>query len=399
MATVNDYVLEQVILDVTVSSLAPGATIESPKTGSRTVGGSVIGITPNTVTSTTLPRTQRADALHVYCIPPVNADGTAPDFEFYFKVDDQSLENYQLFDGSLDGLMAPLPNVTAGGPIDRDGKFVGGFTLGKSIRAILSDSVTGKPTNNMPLVVTGYKIEESITVVVRSSSGFSNPLVPARIIVTGEILDEEIIAAIAAGYRNFVNKQFVQRQIQGKPPLVFNHGGNASFADWGTLPGGVKQRGTRVHRFVRYAKNATATGTQEAFPLTAIPELKGSENNVVDSNHDLGFNTAKTGNAFWLQGFGCRPGANQAFIGWQIDGNLIPNPYGFPINRRVNPYNFGSVQPQRPESNLFNVIPRYQGELLIYGEGAVPFIKANGTAIAANDAEVVVDGVLVEKVS
>lgn len=398
MATQDDYTLEQTLLDVTVSALAAGATIESPKTGSKTIGASTIGITNNTIISTVIPRTLRAEALHVYCIPPVAADGSGPDFEFYFKVDDQSLENYQLFDGSLDGNVAPFPYVTAGGPADREGRLLGGFTLGKSSRAILGDAANNKPTANMPLAITGYKIEESIVVVVRSQAGFTNPLVPARIIVTGELLTEDVVAAIMRGYDGRVNKQFVQRIAQGKRALVFNHEGRADFEQWGSLPGGIKQRGTRVHRFLRHAKNAIATGTQDAFPLTNLSELKGGDTNVADASHDLGFNTAKTGAAFWLQGFGCRPGANQAYLGWQIDGALVPNPNGFPLTRNVNPYNFGSVQPQRPESNLYNVIPRYRGELLVYGEGAVPFIKANGTAIAANDAEVVVDGVMVEKV-
>lgn len=400
MASVYDYVNLQTLLDVTVQTLAPGATIESPKTGSKTVGTSTITITANTITSTTLPRTLRGDALLVGVIPPVAANGSGPDFEFYFKADDQSLEAFQLFDGSLDGNMAPMPNATAGGPVDRDGRYIGFFVLGKSTRAILSDGATGKPTNNMPLEITGIKYEDSLTVVVRSNTGWdSTAKVPARIIVLGELLTEDLINSIGRGFNGFVNKQFLQRQVEGKPALVFGHSGVATFRDWTSLPGGTKQRGTRVHRFLRFAKNASATGAQAAFPLTTLTELKGSDNNVIDASHDLGFNTAKTGAALWVRGFGCRPGANQAYLGWQIDGNLIPNPYGWPISQNINPFNFGSVQPQRPESNMYNLIPRYQGELMIYGEGAVPFIAANGTPIAANAAEVVVDGVIVEKVS
>lgn len=335
----------------------------------------------------------------VICIPPVAGDGSGPDFEFFFKADDQSLEQYQLFDGSLDGNMAPHPNAIAGGPVDREGRYLG-FYLGKSARAVLADAVQGKGTPNMPLVVTGIKFAESLTVVVRSQTGWDNTrLTPARIIVLGELLTEEKISQIAAGYNGYVNKQFIQRQIEGKPPLTFTHLATVSFDGWTSLPGGPKQKGHRVHKFVRFAKNAVATGAQDPFPLTKMPELKGADANVADSEHDLGFNTQKTGNALWVQGFGCRPGASQAYFGWQIDGSLLPQPNGFPLSRGVNAYNFGSVQPQRPESNLYNVIPRYQGELLIYGEGAVPFVKANGTAIAANDAKVAVEGVLVEKVA
>jgi len=400
MASIIDFVQRQALLDVTFDQLAAGATIESPKTGSKTVGTSIVGITSNTIISTSLPRTLRGDAYLVGVIPPVAADGSNIDFEFYFKADDQSLEAYQLFDGSLDANMAPMPYATMGGPVDRNGNEIGWFILGKSARSILADAVAGKPTNNMPLEITGIKFEDSLTVVGRSQTGWgATRLVPARIIVLGELLTEDIVNLIMAGYNGYVYKQFMQRQLEGKSPLSFTHQGVASFDGWTSLPGGVKQRGMRVHRFLRFAKNAAQTGAQEAFPLTTLPELKGSDTNVADSNHDLGFNTAKTGDALWVKGFGVRPGANQAYFGWQIDGSLMPNPYGWPVTRTVNPYNFGSVQPLQPFSNLYHLIPRYHGELLIYGEGAVPFIKANGSAIAQNDAEVVVDGVIVEKVA
>jgi len=98
-----------------------------------------------------------------------------------------------------------------------------------------------------------------------------------------------------------------------------------------------------------------------------------------------------------VQGFGCRPHVNQAYLGWLIDNEYVPTPGGWPINQHVNLFNFGSVQPLRTESGLYHTIPRYQGELLIYGEGAVPFITANGTAIPAGGSKVVIDGVIVEK--
>jgi len=400
--SVNDYIMEQTLLDVTVTAIAPGSTVKSPTTGSYSNAGSSLQITNNTISSTSLPRTVVAEALHVYCVPPMDANGSFPDFQFWFEVDDQSMEQYAIFDGSADGLMAPLPNVVSGGPVDRDGMYVGGFTLGKSTRKVLSDMVNGKATKNMPLEITGYKITDKIRVVCMSTAGFGqsgSPLVPARIIVTGEILDEALIPNFMAGFNGYVYKQNLQRSVEGKPPLTFTHLGIATFNNWNTLPGGTKQSQTRVHRFARFALNNQATGTQAAYPMTNLPELKGADTNIIDSNHDLGFNTAKSGSAFILRGFGCRPGTNQAYIGWQIDGNLLPNPNGFPISSGVNPFNFGSVQPQRPESNLYNVIPRYRGELLVYGEQAVPFIMANGTAIPANSARVAIDGVLVEKVS
>lgn len=403
MAGVTNYVSEQVLLDVTVTSLAAGATIESPKSGSKTIGGSTIQITPNTIDSTSLPKTYVADALHVYVIPPVAADGTFPDFEFWFKADDESLQQYQIFDGSADGNMAPwVANIAGGYGQDNRAR---GFALGKSARAVMYDAVSGKPTPNMPLVITGIKYQSSLTVVVRSQTGWtSSALTPARIIVTGELLDEETVAMIASGYNGFVAKNNLQRQIQGKAALTFVHQVDRINLDtWTQLPGGVKQKGERIHRFARWGTNASATGTQAPFPLTNQTSLKGSDTNVggsanaADSDHDLGFDTVKTGDALWVQGFGCRPGANQAYVGWEVDGQIVPNPKGHPVSQRVNRFAYGSVQPQRPESNLYLLIPRYPGELLIAGEGAVPFIAANGTAIAAGDARVAVDGVYIKR--
>jgi len=397
--TIRNYASLKVLLDVTVGTLAPGATIESPTTGTKTVGTSTIKITDNTIDSTALSSQERGDALLVGVIPPVAADGTGPDVEFYFKADDTSLEQYALFDGSLDGNMAPMPYATVNGPMDREGRFVGWFVLGKSTRALLRNVALGKPAKDIPLQITGIKYVDKLTVVVRSSTGWdSTRLVPMRIIVLGEKLTKEVINSIAAGFNGTVNKQVLQREIAGKPPLSFTHSGIPTFDNWNTLPGGTKQTGLRVHRFLRFATNGQATGAQAAFPLTKKPDLQGADANVADTAHDLGFATDRTGDALLVQGFGCRPHENQGFLGWLIDNEILPDPKGWEINPRVNLFNFGSVQPLRPESGLYHPIPRYQGELLIYGERAVPFIAAKGTAIPANGSKVVVDGVIVEKV-
>lgn len=396
--SIREYASLKVLLDVTVDTLAPGATVESPTTGTRTVGTSTIKITDNTIEATTLSSQERADALLVGVIPPVAADGSGPDVEFYFKADDTSLEQYMLFDGSLDGNMAPMPYATTGGPVDREGRFVGWFVLGKSTRAILRNAIQGKPTKDIPLQITGIKYTDKLTVVVRSNTGWdSTRLVPMRIIVLGEKLTRDVIDRIGGGFNRSVNKQVMQREIDGKRPLIFDHQGIPTFENWNTLPGGTKQSGMRVFRFLRFATNNVATGPQAPFPLTKKPSLQGADSNVVDSSHDLGFETDRNEQALIVQGFGCRPHENQGYLGWLIDNEVLPDPKGWPINPRVNLFNFGSVQPLRPESGLYHLIPRYQGELLIYGERAVPFIAAKGTAIPANGSKVVVDGVIVEK--
>jgi len=396
--SIREYANLKVLLDVTVDTLAPGATIESPITGTKTVGNSTIRITSNTIDSTALSSQERGDALLVGVIPPVAADGSGPDVEFYFKADDASLEQYMLFDGSLDANVAPMPYATVNGPVDREGRFVGWFVLGKSTRSILRNATEGKPTKDIPLQITGIKYVDKLTVVVRSNTGWDNTrLVPMRIIVLGEKLTKDVIDRISRGFSGLVNRQTLQREIEGKPPLTFTHYGIPTFDNWNTLPGGTKQSGMRVHRFLRWSTNNIATGTQAPFPLTKRSSLQGADANVVDTAHDLGFETDRSGQALVVQGFGCRPHANQAYLGWLIDNQVLPDPYGWEINQRVNLFNYGSVQPLRPESGLYHLIPRYQGELLIYGERAVPFIAASGTAIPANGSKVVVDGVIVEK--
>lgn len=396
----KDYANLKVLLDVTVDTLAPGATVESPTSSSRTVGASTIGITPNTIDSSAITDTNEVgEALYVGVVPPVAADGSGPDFEFFLKADDTSLEQYMLFDGQLDANVAPMPYATINGPVDREGRFVGFFPLGKSTRALLRNVTQGKAAKDIPLQITGVKYTDKLTVVVRSNTGWdSTRLVPARIIVLGEKLTRNVIAQIARGFNGTVNRQVMQREIEGKPPISFVHSGVVSLEAWATLPGGTKQSGLRVHRFLRWSTNAVATGAQAPFPLTKRPGLQGADANVADTAHDLGFETSRTGQMLVVQGFGCRPHANQAYLGWLINNDYIPTPRGWEINQRVNIFNYGSVQPLRSKSGLYHLIPRYQGELLLNGENAVPFITAGGTAIPANGTKVVVDGVIIEKV-
>jgi hypothetical protein len=398
--SVKDYATLEVLLDVTVNTLAPGAGIEAPTSSSITSGATTITVTPNTIPSSALSGTDRvAEALYVGVIPPVAADGSSPDFEFYFKADDTSLEQYMVFDGSLDANVAPMPYSVVGGPVDREGRFVGWFTLGKSTRSLLRNVTQGERAKDIPLQITGIKYTDKLTVFVRSNTGWdSTRLVPARIIVMGEKLTRSVISQIARGFNGMVNKQLMQREINGKPPISFVHSGIVSFETWNTLPGGTKQSGMRVYRFLRWSSNNTSTGAQAPFTLTKRPGLQGADANVVDSAHDLGFETSRTNQMLVVRGFGCRPHNNQAYFGWLIDNEYLPTPSGWEINPRVNIFNYGSVQPLRPEAGLYQPIPRYQGELLLNGENAVPFITANGTAIPQGGSKVVVDGVIIEKV-
>lgn len=399
MADISNYISEITLLDVTVPALAAGVPITSPTSGSITVNGSTIEITPTaTMQSTALSNTQRADCLHVYCLSPVTSPGVYPDFRFWFVVDKQSMQKYLQLDGSYLSNMAPWPWHTKGGPVDRDGKYVGGFRLGKSTRAVLGAALTGKPTKNQPLEITGYKVQTQLQVTVVSNAGFTNPEVPARIIVTGELLTEEMVAQIAAGWNPVVFKQTIERVVDNKQPLSFTHQGQVSFQSWNTLPGGTKQSGPVVNRLGRFAFNAAATGTQKPFVLTQNNQLNGNQANVVDQYSDLGFDTfTNEGEAFDLKGFGCRAGTNQAYLGWSIGGNLVPNNTGFDCTPDVNRFNWGDQAPQGASNGQMLPVPRYPGELLVYGEQAVPFIQAAGTAIAANASEVAIDGVYCEK--
>jgi len=265
----KDYAALKVLLDVTVNTLAPGASIESPTSGTRTSGNSSIQITSNTIQSTALSNDEVAEALLVGVIPPVAADGSGPDFEFFFKADDTALDQYMLFDGGLDSNVAPMPYATINGPVDREGRYIGWFVLGKSTRALLRNAAQGKAVKDMPLQITGIKYKNQLTVVVKSNTGWdSTALVPARIIVLGEKLTASVVNSIAGGFNGMVNKQTMYREVLGKPPLNFFHSGVVSFDNWTTLPGGPKQSGMRVYRFLRYATNNTATGAQAPFVLT-----------------------------------------------------------------------------------------------------------------------------------
>lgn len=409
----DSYIVERALLDITVSAMAAGATIESPVTGTRTVGLSTLAVTGSTITATSLQRSQVADALHVYVIPPVAADGTFPDAEIWFVADGVDLRNYLILDCHIDALMAPWPHNVAGGPVDGLGKPLA-FTLGRSKRSVLWDAKNGKPTANMALVCTGIPYVNQLTVMVRSIAGWvAGALTNMRIIVTGEVLTADHLRAFSDAYNGQVYLQHLQRAMDGKSPLSFFHdiGGPVSFDTWAAMSGGPKQKGRQVHRYAKWSTNVVATPASAFYPTTNQSDLRGGSTNAgpaaanADSDHDLGINGQKTGDALWVERFGVRvnPAAatapNWAYAGWQIEGDVIPSEngnVGLVARTRVNPFQYGSVQPTRGDSNLYTLVPRYPGELLIHGEGAVPGIAANGTAVAAGVAKIAVVGTYVK---
>lgn len=392
MAKIDRYTFqgERVLFDVTVSQLTAGSTYITPVTGSSSTNAGTGKVTElggaSSITSTALSG-DYGDLTRLIVISAVDSDGSAPDAAIWPVVDGTDLGDDMILDASQEGNMMPNP-----------AQAVGGFSrvLGIPVRQAVQKGIA-----NWALQATGLKAKSNYRFRVQSTAGWGNSgnvITPLRIIGIGDKLDGQALNTLAETIARQGYDGHVTYNAPGFDDLDAYHSiaGGLSSATWTALPGGTTQQGVKISRFFRYAYNATATPKQGEFILSTDNGVKGAEGNVADG-HDLGFNYTDSKDYLFLLEFGVRPGTNQAFVGFRVDDQILPDDNGFPATSHVNPFPYGLVQPQRPDSNLYWALRKPAWQVVASTNKVAWFVTANGTAIPANSAGVALGGVKVQR--
>lgn len=387
------------LIDITVSALSAAATHRTAITGQLSDARGTSEITQIgsvRVLSSAALSGLYGDLTELAIIPPIvqTASGIVfPDVWIVPVVDGVALGHVMRIDGSAPRNMLPSPMVTVSGV-----RVLIGIPFRHALRAGM---------DNIVLKTTGLKASISYRFDVYSSRGWGisgdTVITPLRIIGYGDLLSPDEVSEVASlGYNGaFVN------QAPGFPEFRGVHrlkGGPLSEKTWTSLPGGTNQGETKIWRFFRAAYNRVATASSNRFFLTRDTGLGGSET-YVESEEDLGFDFSTKGpredDYLRITHAGVIPGSNQAFWGVRINDQVIPSGIGgtsegLPVSPGFNPWAYGAVQPQRPDSNLYYPLPKTPFDIAIYKNKVAFFVTPNGSAIAANDASVAVAGIYVQ---
>lgn len=405
----EDYMIEKTFYDITDGDgLSTNQTKTYDAAGyAQGPSGSKNYMTANTVTSSSTNGATVREITSVEIISPQNSSGRYEDLRQVWLIQDsKSSQHYLNFPGRGDLLMTPLRTQVYGSVVYK-------IPLGMPLWKAIQDGVS-----NMPIRAIAPKFARTLGVAVSSVYGTSstaNGGTGYRIRIKGYEYTPQQLAALASGWKSSVHVQTLHRQVAGKPPLSFTYPTPAfGLSTWGQLPGGLLQGGPRIMPYWRFALNALATDANRPYTFTDLNALGGGTGHVEDEYQDLGLEFNLNQNAFMLQGFGVQPvslppgqtgapgvpGQNLSRAGWAVNGSYLPNVEGNEgifVTPGVNDLTFGTVKPYVAIDNVFRPVPKWQGELLIYGDNAVPFIGANGTAIPADLVAVGMTGTLVEQ--
>lgn len=407
----------QLLADVQVISLAANTQGFPTVSGSTyTQGSNTTQMTPNSVNSTQPVPDTYWDGLYMEVFPGVLAAGASePDLQLTVKVDDIDYSPYFYVDISVSGNMLPPRDNTVG----RSSILIGNSMIRVAISAQRSVQ-RGAPLSrslwpiNMPLEFTGFKITKGIDFWFSSTSGFTSStfVVPPTVKLYGDVYDENLINFVVSmmpfGWDGFISIQSARRALASppKPPYVATQQSTLTPKTFSTLPGGPKQSGVKVFRFLKYSVPLVSTSGQAIFPLTSLVEQIGGKTGSVGLSNDLGFAFRDNNNALYVREYGRIPGSGAGYAGITSGGTDVYPPetaYGLvctPGDPRV-PY--GQVQPYRPESDLYYRLPRWgdwspgeSGPEVIAGETMAFYVSAqNGTTISANTDKTAVGGAMI----
>lgn len=383
------------LLDVTCSQINAGATVQSPESGQTSVNTSNIQVTQNSITTTHLSNGYVADARIIEIISPVDNAAAAnqyPDVEISIVNGSNDLKDTIVIDGSYLANMFARKKVTHG---SRQ------IILGFSVRDLLLKNLQFPGSvKNMPLMMTGIKVTDSLSVNVTSQAGFGNNgavAVPLRIIIKGEKYQASDLASLGLGYDGSIgvsypgtSEFFAQHRLSG--PL--------SEETWGSLPGGDSQGNLKIRRRIAYAYNQQATGTSSPYVFSRLGAVGGNQQNVVDNQHDLGDDFSKSKSMFLWQQLGVRIPSGQAYVGFKVGNEIIPqdSPQGAPISYNLNDFQYGNAEPQTAQSALYFALAESDtlAQMMVYGSAVAPFIATTGTqSYAPNTASMAKSGILV----
>lgn len=390
MATIKAG-MGQLLVDVQVTAVGAGQTINTVSGTTFTQGTSTTQMTPNSVNSTQPVTGTVWDALFIEVFPGVlNPGQTEPDLWMYPQVDDISYRDSFYVDISISGNPFPPRDNTVG----RDS-----LTLGASL---LKDAMRGSFRPVPALDYSGWKVTKDLTLFFYSQAGFTTGssgtfAVPPTVKIYGDVLDLKTLGYVNGRMRLFngaIELNSVRRYLAGMLAYTntFQFAGPVSLNNWATLPGGPKQAGVKVYRFFKVSQPLQSTSGQAVYPLTNTVTQVGGKAGNVGQFSDLGFDFSSNRSALKVDQFGRIPGAGAGYCGI-THGGMDVYPYETAFGLVCTPGDpripYGQVQPLRPESDLYYRIPRWgdwsPGETepeVIAGEAAAFFISAqNGTTI------------------
>lgn len=385
------YQGKRLLFDVTVTQVKPGASLRTVITGSSnndpSGASNVTRIgSAQALTSTALSGLY-GDLTDLIIIPAVDSAGAYPDVAVWPVVDGVDYADRIMIDGSVPGNMFPNPANAIGRVVRR---------LGVPMR----QAFNGRP--GWAMKATGLKAARQYQFMVYSAAGFGNSgaaTTPLRIIGYGDKLNGQALDQLAAMVARTGYQGQVQNFAPGYNSLVAVHtiNGGLSTKTWTALPGGPTQQGVKINRFFRYAYNAQPTANQGLYVMSNDNAVQGAQGNVMDANHDLGFNFENSQDYLMFLEFGARTAANQAYVGFRVDDTILPDDNGFVVSQGVNPLAYGNVQPQRPGTNEFYALGAAPWTMIASQNKLSFFIAADGTDIPAGDSSLAVGGVLVQQ--
>lgn len=405
MADLGLYAGKTILMDVTYDTMGANVPLTSPLSGSTTQGSSTARVTPNSIDSCTLDTGYAADGYILEITPPlVNTNGVLsyPDVQISFVVDGKPMSNYQVIDGSYMGNMFPRPVKTYGG-------FAAQRTLGISTKGVADKIIKRKSLQrNIPMKLTGLKANQSYAINVTSQAGWGatgTVITPLRVKLIGDLWgpNEFALYGGALSALNAPNNIQVAKDGLNAFAETYSFPYGLDTKNFVKLPGGRDQGTMKINKVIKYASNAQEIGVSGNYAFTNIQSLKGNPTNIANTDQDLGDNFIDSNSFFDYEYLGVRM-AQGVFGSWGflVNGTVVPltTQNGFPVSYGDNDSQYGQVQPQLSQSDIFFPLPDVKNlvDMSVYKAGVTPFFSGvgNTSAIAAGNVTIMKGGVLVE---
>lgn len=375
------------LMDTTINGLPANTTnLQTPQSGSvSTPGQTNISVTTNSIANSNLPSGYAWDAFILEVTPPIAANGTFPDFTFTAVNGTANLQEYLQIDGSMQGCMTPRGRLTRG---QRR------ILLGKPVRESLLSGMRD------PTALTGLHVTSSagLTLLVSSVAGWTNPLVPARVVFRGESLTTSEVSELMP--------------LLASQPFTVGGGPNGTLSGtyetnqtdalswWASLPMGTTGgRKDKIFRKIIEAYNAVAVGAGTRFIFSQQNVFGGVVANIASQFNDLGDDFRSGGSAFeWLQiGFNLYTPGTAGYLAFLVDSTVVPQETtnGLFVTQGNNPFQYGGIG---STGEFYGLVDTKQlAQVVSNGNAVAPIFQPVGSAIGANGMSFVKSGILVVK--
>ena len=168
---------------------------------------------------------------------------------------------------------------------------------------------------------------------------------------------------------------------------------SVTYQNWRKLPGGQMQEGVKIYPFMRFARNHAAT-TQN-FPYSFQIRLGNVPGDA--PWQELYFDLSEERNCLIWKGLGVRVDGLAHLYKTYLNIAGFDHPKGGIFTERdQNPLHYGHIFPAAPATEYyFKSIPKLAMPHYIYNEIGEAVILDDGTAIAANEVVLAMNGTLV----